>query len=105
VLFERERTAADPLDTPERRAGLKVRLRTLAAAIADPDLSAAYRQELLRRFDALWAPTTDERSRAASTLSRARWSGERNGRFKPPPGGASPRARAPRARSATRSGR
>jgi DNA primase len=75
VLWERERTEAEPLDTPERRAGLKARLRKLAAAIADPDLSAAYKQELLSRYDALWAPTVDERSRAASTLSRARWSG------------------------------
>ena len=87
VLFERERTAAEPLDTPERRAGLKVRLRTLAAAIADPDLSGAYRQELLRRYDQLFAPSVDERSRAASTLSRARWSG--GGRPNPRPSGAS----------------
>jgi DNA primase len=93
VLWERERSAAEPLDTPERRAGLKARLRHLAAAIADPDLSAAYKQELLRRYDAVWAPTADERSRAGVTLSRARWSGDGRRRGKPLPGGASPEGR------------
>lgn len=97
VLFDRERTAAEPLDTPERRAGLKVRLRKLAATIADPDLSQAYRQELLRRFDALWAPSVDERSRAASTLSRARWSADGR-RLKPRPGGATPEGKTAAAR-------
>ena len=54
VLFERERAAAEPLDTPERRTGLKVALRKLAGAIADTDLSQAYRDDLLARFEALW---------------------------------------------------
>jgi DNA primase len=93
VLWERERLAAEPLDTPERRAGLKARLRQLAAAIAEPDLSGAYKQELLSRYDGLWAPTVDERSRAASTLSRARWTGRGKG-AKPLPGGASAEGRA-----------
>ena len=53
LLFVRERDA-EPLDTPERRAGLKQRLRKAAAAIADPDLAEAYREELQRRFDALF---------------------------------------------------
>ncbi len=38
LLFVRERDA-EPLDTPERRSGLKQRLRKAAAAIADPDLA------------------------------------------------------------------
>jgi DNA primase len=38
VLFQRERDA-EPLDTPERRAGLKARLRKAAAAVGDRDLS------------------------------------------------------------------
>jgi DNA primase len=53
VLFTRERDA-ESLDTPERRAGLKARLRTASAAIADKDLSAAYRDDLLQRLDALF---------------------------------------------------
>lgn len=69
VLFERERTAAEPLDTPERRTALKVRLRTLAGAIADPELSQSYKQTLLDRYEALWAlerpaRTYDEAARA-----------------------------------------
>jgi len=53
LLFVRERDA-EPLDTPERRAGLRQRLRKAAAAITDPDLAPAYRDELQRRFDALF---------------------------------------------------
>ena len=53
VLFGRERDL-EPLDTPERKAGLKARLRTAASAIQDPDLSSAYRDDLLRRMDALF---------------------------------------------------
>lgn len=47
---------AEPLDTPERRAGLKARLRMAASAIADKDLAQEYRNDLLRRFDALTGP-------------------------------------------------
>lgn len=52
ALFVRERDQ-EPLDTPERRAGLKARLRQLAATIADKDLQQAYREDLLQRMDAL----------------------------------------------------
>jgi len=55
ALFVRERDL-EPLDTPERRAGLKGRLRNLAASIADKDLAFAYRDDLLARFDVLTAP-------------------------------------------------
>ena len=51
ALFVRERDAEN-LDTPERKAGFKGRLRQIAATIADKDLQQAYREELLRRFDA-----------------------------------------------------
>jgi DNA primase len=54
ALFTRER-ALEPLDTPERRAGLKARLRAAAALIQDKDLAHAYRDELLTRFDGLFA--------------------------------------------------
>lgn len=53
VLFAREREA-EPLDTPERRAGLKARLRAAAASIQDKDLAAAYRDDLFGRLDALF---------------------------------------------------
>ena len=55
VLFERERLAAEPLQTPERRTALKVWLRKMAATIADPDLSQSYRQDFLSRYENLWA--------------------------------------------------
>jgi DNA primase len=68
VLFGREREV-EPLDTPERRAGLKARLRAAANAIADKDLAAAYRDDLLRRLDGLFerrpAPTAPVNGRAA----------------------------------------
>ncbi len=60
VLFQRE-AEAEPLDTPERRAGLKGRLRAAAGAIQDRDLADQYRQALFDRFDALFprrAPQT-----------------------------------------------
>jgi DNA primase len=79
VLFEREQAAAAPLDTPERRAGLKANLRKLAATIADPDLGAAYREDLLGRYEALW-PTTKPVftvGAAAREMSRRRWDNAR----------------------------
>lgn len=52
ALFARERDV-EPLDTPERRAGLKQRLRAAAERIADPDLAQAYRADLQARFEGL----------------------------------------------------
>jgi DNA primase len=54
ALFTRDR-AAEPLDTPERRAGLRKRLREAARQIGDPDLAGEYRQALDARFDQLFA--------------------------------------------------
>jgi len=54
ALFTRERDL-ETLDTPERRAALKGRLRAAAGAIQDKDLSQAYREALLLRFDGLFA--------------------------------------------------
>ena len=50
ALFTREHDL-EPLDTPERRAGFKSRLRAAAASIGDKDLQQAYREALLQRFD------------------------------------------------------
>jgi DNA primase len=77
-LFHRERDL-EPLDTPERRAGLKVRLRKIAATIADKDLADAYREDLLGRYEQLW-PTSRPVftvGAAARELSRKRWDGPR----------------------------
>jgi len=77
-LFHRERDL-EPLDTPERRAGLKVRLRKIAATIADKDLADAYREDLLGRYEQLW-PTSRPVftvGAAAREMSRKRWDGPR----------------------------
>ncbi|HYG26884.1 MAG TPA: DNA primase [Caulobacteraceae bacterium] len=74
ALFIRERDA-EPLDTPERKTALKVRLRKLAASIGDPDLAAAYKEDLLARYESLW-PTRQPVytvGAAAREMSRARW--------------------------------
>ena len=47
--------AAEPLDTPEQRAGLKRRLMTHADTIADPDVRHEYQAEFRRRIDDLFA--------------------------------------------------
>ncbi|GAA0644230.1 DNA primase [Brevundimonas lenta] len=75
ALFEIEKQAAAPLDTPERKAGLKLRLRKAAAAIADADLSAAYRQHFFERYDALWPKSGAQYtpSDAGRDLARHRW--------------------------------
>jgi DNA primase len=67
MLFTRERDL-EPLDTPEHRAGLKARLRNAANTIQDKDLSAAYRDDLLKRLDVLFGRDTTPRSAA-----RAPW--------------------------------
>ena len=44
--------AAEPLDTPEQRAGLKRRLTELAGTIADPNVRSEYIAEFRERVDA-----------------------------------------------------
>ena len=78
ALFNLHRDA-EPLDTPERKTALKVKLRKVAASIADADLAAAYKEDLLARFEALW-PTRQPVytvGAAAREMSRTRWDGQR----------------------------
>jgi len=75
VLFRREQDV-EPLDTPERKAGFKARLRAAAGAIQDKDLAEQYRRDLFDRFDALF-PRNPQ---------RAPWTpGQGRSRFGPPP--------------------
>jgi len=68
----RHELEAEPLATPEQRAGLRRRLLDHAAAVGDPDVRDQYRAEWLRRYHALY------QSR------RAPWSGRPQlGRFAP----------------------
>lgn len=76
--------AAEPLTTPERKAGLRRRLSDHASAIQDPDVREQYRFELLKRFNALTLPQQERRP----------WVQQRGGRFTPPPRPTSAEARA-----------
>ena len=51
--FERD---AQPLTTPEAKAGLKARLMGLIETISDPEIKALYRRELSDRFSAFAYP-------------------------------------------------
>src|ERR1700761_6294283 len=78
ALFTLQRNL-EPLDTPERRAGLKGRLRNVAAAIQDKDLAQAYKEDLLGRFDALFARPAEGQDRPFGQRRRpmgnGRWKG------------------------------
>ncbi|MEN9682790.1 MAG: hypothetical protein RLZZ427_541, partial [Pseudomonadota bacterium] len=78
VLWEHERDAA-PLTSPEDKAGLKARLLAHVETIADGDIKALYRRELLERFSAFafpprpvreWQPRTPGRSGGAQFTPR-----------------------------------
>jgi DNA primase len=71
---------AEPLATPEQKAGLRQRLSDHIAAIQDPHVREQYRSELLGRFNALTAPPP-RRPWTPGALGRA---GSRTGaRFEP----------------------
>jgi DNA primase len=55
ILWEHERDA-QPLRTPEDKAGLKARLIAHVETIADPDIKGLYRRDLLDRFSAFAYP-------------------------------------------------
>ncbi len=55
TLWEAERDA-QPLTTPEAKAGLKARLMAHADTIADPEIKGLYRRELSDRFSAFAYP-------------------------------------------------
>lgn len=74
VLFAKERDL-EALDTPERKAGLKGRLRQAAAAIADRDLSEQYRRDLFERFDALFPHSAPRGPARAQGAWRRDWKG------------------------------
>ena len=75
VLWEIE-LARQPVDTPERRAGFKARLRERLGEIADSEVRGFYRAEFDARTDAMWAPRRNA-GRPAPASRRGR------GRFEP----------------------
>jgi DNA primase len=74
----RHESHAEPLATPEQRAGLRRRLLDHVSAIQDGDVREQYRAELLSRFNALTRPP--------ETPRRQEWrrGDPRGGRFPPP---------------------
>ena len=72
--FERE---AAPLNTPEDKAGLKARLMAHVDTIADPDIKALYRRELLDRFSAYAFPRKEFTPQQSNwqPAPRGRWTG------------------------------
>ena len=71
-LFEKELEAIGVLDTPEKEAGLLVRLRKAAASIGDPDLSRTYKDYLVGAFYQHVRPSEVERKQAHRTIYRDR---------------------------------
>jgi DNA primase len=63
--------AAEPLATPEQRAGLRRRLLDNVAAISDPDVRDQYRADLLGRFNALTRPP--QRPWTPAPPGKGRW--------------------------------
>ena len=72
MLFEKERAAIGPLDTPEKEAGLVARLRQAAATIGDPDLARTYKDYLVGAFYQLIRPTRDQVKAAGKIQYRER---------------------------------
>jgi len=77
--YERE---AQPLDTPEARAGLRQRLNDHARAIAHQDVREQYQAEFRRRFDDLFRGPPADRGGGRFTDRRGPW---RPGRVPEPP--------------------
>ena len=74
----RHELQAQPLTTPEARAGLRQRLIEHSQAIADQALARLYREDWLRRFDDLVRP-----QREFARPVRREWK-KQGGRFVPP---------------------
>jgi DNA primase len=87
TLWEFERDA-QPLTTPEAKAGLKARLMAHVETIADPEIKSLYRRELSDRFSAFAYPPRPPRA-AFQPGQRSGWRGGA-----PAPAGLSETARA-----------
>lgn len=85
MLWEHERGAL-PLQTPEDKAGLKARLMAHVDIIADPDIKAMYRRELLDRFSGFAYPRREKAAFVAYTPAAGRKfnNAGRFGREQPP---------------------
>ncbi|MDC8753221.1 DNA primase [Erythrobacter sp. sf7] len=84
TLWEFERDA-QPLTTPEAKAGLKARLMAHVETIADPEIKSLYRRELGDRFSAFAYPPRAPRPAYSPQQQRGSRTGWRGGAM-PPPG-------------------
>ena len=74
VLWSRE-IAAQPLDTPERRAAMRTRLRKLVGEIKNKDVRDAYGVELRERLNSLYAPKQAPKSSAGGARQSSSYRG------------------------------
>jgi DNA primase len=72
TLWEFEK-GAQPLASPEEKAGLKARLLAHVDTIGDPDIRALYRRDLLDRYSAFAYPPRQPRQQSTA------WQGKREG--------------------------
>jgi DNA primase len=84
TLWEFERDA-QPLTTPEAKAGLKARLMAHVETIADPEIKSLYRRELSDRFSAFAYPPREPRAAGRPAFQPGQRGGWR-GASQPPPG-------------------
>jgi len=84
TLWEFERDA-QPLATPEAKAGLKARLMAHVETIADPEIKSLYRRELGDRFSAFAYPPRPARSHPGVRQQQGQ-RGPWKGTNLPPPG-------------------
>ena len=75
--------AAEPLDTPEQKAGLKARLADLAKTIADQNVAHEYQAEFRRRFDETFRPQRKAFEPRAPFVPQARGSRKAGQPWKP----------------------
>ena len=84
---------AEPLATPEARAGFRRRLANHAETIRDGEVRDQYLAEFRRRFDALYASTPPPQRRQQRFSDRGARFSDRNARWRPPEQPASAQAR------------
>jgi DNA primase len=91
----RHELEAEPLATPESKAGLRRRLMERANAIGDQDVRDQYRAELMRRFDEVSRPPRREfQPFQGRGQQQASFKGRGRSGFQPPPRPTSDAARA-----------
>ncbi len=82
-LVWRQATEGRPADTPERRAAIRAALREQTRTIRDPELREDYRQEMERRFEAVFGYGRSGRGGGRDGSWKAGRGGAGAGRYAP----------------------